>query len=365
MALPLERQGHFLMIECRKHAVSEPTTHPGDRRVICFGELLLRLSPPTDELLLQSPALKVHVGGAEANVACSLALLGHPTTMVSTLPDSVLGRACVGELRRYGVDMDVQYASGRMGLYFLTPGAMRRPSDVLYDRAGSAFATAPAASYDWPRLLAHAGWLHLSGITLAVSDASAHAALAAARAASDAGIPVSFDCNIRERLWAQRFSEAPALMREMVAHANVLFGNDRDIALMLGHRFSQDQAIDRFAAAADAAFTEWPRLRRMASTARVHHSADHQEARGLCASRDGLIATDAHELKGIVDRIGTGDAFAAGLLHRLFEGAADRDALAFAMAAFCLKHSVAGDASPFRAGEVEAFASSRGFDVRR
>lgn len=345
--------------------MSEPTTSPVAHRIVCFGELLLRLSSPAGELLLQSPTLKVHVGGAEANVACSLALLGHSSTMVSTLPDSVMGRACAGELRRYGVDPDIQYVPGRMGLYFLTPGAMQRPSDVLYDRAGSAFASAPAQSYDWPRLLAQASWLHLSGITLAVGDASAQAALAAARAASDAGIPVSFDCNVRERLWGRRFSEAPALMRDMVAHADVLFGNDRDITLMLGHRFSQDQAIERFAAAADMAFGEWPRLRRMAATARIHHSADHQEARGMCASREGLTNTDTHELKCIVDRIGTGDAFAAGFLHRLFAGDGDSDALDFAMAAFCLKHSVAGDANPFRAGDVETFAALRGFDVRR
>lgn len=346
--------------------MSEPTPSlDASRRVVCFGELLLRLSPSAGELLLQSPSLKVHVGGAESNVASSLAMLGSPSTVVSTLPDSELGRACCGELRRRGVDLAIQYGPGRMGLYFLTPGAMHRPSDVLYDRAGSAFATAQPSSYNWPLLLAHARWLHLSGITLAVGDASAQSALTAARVASAAGVPVSFDCNIRERLWGARFEQAPALMREIAAHADVMFGNDRDIALMLGQAFGRDHPADRFAAAADVAFKTWPRLRRMAATTRIHYSVDHQEARGMCAYRDGLVTTGTYELKNIVDRIGSGDAFAAGFLHGLFSGASDSDALAFAMAAFCLKHSVAGDAAPFRAADLEAFIASQGFDVRR
>ena len=154
-------------------------------------------------------------------------------------------------------------------------------------------------------------------------------------------------------------------MRDIVAHADILFGNDRDIALMLGQGFAQDQAVDRFAAAAEVAFKQWPRLRCMASTARTHHSAGHQHVRGLYATRDGLTTTDMVELEGIVDRIGTGDAFAAGLLHRQFAGASDSEALAFAMAAFCLKHSVVGDASPFRASDIEAFMASQQLDVRR
>jgi 2-dehydro-3-deoxygluconokinase len=148
---------------------NESHQHARKHRIVFFGELLMRLSPPGNELPLQSPRMDVHFGGAEANVATSLAILGHHCVMVSALPDNVLGRACADELRRHGVDTtQLHYAEGRMGLYFLSPGAMHRPSEVLYDRADSVFAHTGAEAYDWPRLLAGAQWLHVSGINLAL-----------------------------------------------------------------------------------------------------------------------------------------------------------------------------------------------------
>jgi len=152
--------------------------------VLCFGEILLRLSSPNKELLLQSAHFDAHVGGAEANVAVSLSRFGHTTAVVSTLPESPLGRACAGELRRHGVQTDaLRFCDGRMGLYFLTHGAGHRPAEVLYDRAGSAFAAAAADAYDWSALLAGCSWLHVSGITPAVSDAAGEAAMRAMTAA--------------------------------------------------------------------------------------------------------------------------------------------------------------------------------------
>jgi 2-dehydro-3-deoxygluconokinase len=335
-------------------------------RIVFFGELLMRLSPPGNELPLQSPRMDVHFGGAEANVAASLAILGHDCAMVSALPDNVLGRACTGELRRHGVDTSlIRYAEGRMGLYFLSPGAMHRPSEVLYDRADSVFARTSADAYEWPRLLAGAQWLHLSGIDLALGETTANAALAAVQAARTAGVSISFDCNYRSKLWGSRSAQAPRLLNETAAQADLIFGNDRDIALILGMDFPHANASDRFRAAALAAFSAWPRLRRMAATERHHRDACDQDLFGLLATRGRVLTTTANALTGIVDRIGAGDAFAAGLLHGLLRNMSDEAALDFAVAAACLKHSMPGDVNLAREMDIVAFLSQAGFEVKR
>jgi 2-dehydro-3-deoxygluconokinase len=336
------------------------------QRIVCFGELLLRLSAPGRELLLQSPRLDARFGGAEANVAVSLAILGHASAMVSTLPDNALGHACAGELRRHGVDTaGIRYGDGRMGLYFLAPGAMQRPSEVLYDRAGSAFACAQPQDYDWPRLLAGATWLHLSGIDLALGETAARATRAAVDVARSAGATVSFDANHRASLWADRAAQAPALLRGIVDETELLFGNDRDVARMLGEDFPHASAQARFRAAAAMAFAAWPRLKRIATLAREPSSVDEQQLTGLLATRYTVLETHAHPLANIVERIGGGDAFAAGLLHGLLRGMDDAVALDFATAAACLKHSVPGDANLLGESAMQAFLDQAGFEVKR
>jgi len=336
-------------------------------RVVCFGELLLRLSAPGRELLLQSPQLAAQFGGAEANVAAALAILGHDSAVVSTLPDNAIGRAGAGELRRHGVDTTgIRYqAGGRMGLYFLSTGALQRPSDVLYDRADSAFARAPGDAYDWPRLLAGAQWLHLSGINPALGEGAAQAARAAVRAAREAGARVSFDCNYRSKLWGERAAQAPQVLGELVAEADLLFGNERDIALILGGEFPQRSAAERFAAATAAAFSAWPKLRWIAATERGHASVDRQQLSARLAVGDTVLETATYTLDGIVDRIGGGDAFAAGLLHGLLRGMEDAAALEFAIAAACLKHSIPGDVCLSREADILAFLADGGFEVKR
>lgn len=335
-------------------------------RIVCFGELLMRLSPPGCELPLQSPYFNVHFGGAEANVTASLAILGHYSVMVSTLPDNMLGRACAGELRKHGVDTSsIRYTEGRMGVYYLSPGAMHRPSEVLYDRADSAFARTPSDSYNWPSLLAGAQWLHLSGINLALGETTTRAALAAVHAARKAGMSISFDCNYRGKLWGARAPQAPALLREIVGEADLLFGNDRDVALMLGTEFPQADAVERFRAATDVAFATWPRLRRIAATERLHRTVDDQDLFGLMATREHTLTTATHTLAHVIDRIGGGDAFAAGLLHGLFRGMPDQAALEFAMTAACLKHSIPGDVNLLREDDVLTFLAQGGLEVRR
>jgi 2-dehydro-3-deoxygluconokinase len=338
-----------------------------DGPIVCFGEILIRLSAPDNELLLQSPRLDVRFGGAEANVAVSLSRLGKPARMVSFVPDNALGRAARDELRRHGVDTGgVVFAQGRMGLYFLTPGAVLRPSDVIYDRAHSAFAEAPSEAIDWREALKGASLLHLSGVTPAVGAKAAASALRAASAARALGVPVSFDGNYRGKLWAAWGGDGAKILRQLLDKATLAFIDDRDIALVLGQKFaSQDSAVRR-REAAKAAFAAFPHLQRIASTFRLQHTVDHHDLSAAMFLRDGTeLGTRAIPLVGIVDRIGGGDAFAAGLLHGLRTGMTDQDALDFALGAACLKHAVPGDFNLVAEPDVKAFLVQDGLDVRR
>ena len=312
------------------------------RNILCFGEVLLRLSAPGKQLLLQGGSLEARVGGAEANVAVALSRFGHGALMASTLPDNPLGHGCRDELRRHGVDTRaIGFGPGRMGMYFLTHGAGARAAEVLYDRADSAFALA-SPERDWPPLLAGVQWLHVSGITPAVSANAAQAALAAMSAARALGVKVSFDCNFRPRLWAGRAHEAPAVLRRLCEQVDLIFGDDRDIALILG--FSSEAAPDeRRRLAALAAFEAFPRLQWLAGTERAVHGADVQQLAGTLSSRAQTWRSRTHTLTGIVDRIGAGDAFAAGVLHGLITAMPPQSIVEFAAAAASLKHTIPGD----------------------
>jgi 2-dehydro-3-deoxygluconokinase len=337
-------------------------------RFVAFGEVLLRLSPPGRELPLQSPRFDVAIGGAEANVAASLARLGHEASLLTVLPDHALGRAALGELRRNGVDTRFARLSrdGRMGLYVLTAGAGLRASEVLYDRAGSSFTMAREVDFDWHAALDGAGWLHLSGVTPALGPASRALALAALRQAHEHGLRVSFDCNYRARLWEAWNGDAAGTLRECAAAADLLFADERALAMILGASVPAGHAAQRFAALSAAAFAAMPRLGRIAATTRLEHSVDRHVISGLLATRgDGVHAAREWPLTTIVDRIGSGDAFAAGLLHGLETGLDATAALEFGVAAACLKHSIPGDVNLVGAADVEALLAGAGFGVRR
>lgn len=336
-------------------------------RVVCFGELLLRMSAPGRELLLQSAQLAVHAGGAEANVGVSLAHLGHAVAVVSTVPCNPLGDFALGELRRHGVDTTaVRRSDGRMGLYFLTTGAVQRASEVVYDRADSAFANSSAADYDWDALLAGADWLHLSGVSPALNPAMAQATLAAARAACARGVKVSFDGNFRPSLWARWQGDAPGILRELFACADLVFADYRDIGVVLGGEFEQADVRERVDAAAAQAFAAFPRLQWMACTQRTPHSVDNHALGAMLIGRDGTRAlAPTREMLGIVDRIGGGDAFAAGILHGMMRGFAPDAIVRFGLAAGCLKHSIPGDFNPVSEADIMALTGEERFDVRR
>ena len=338
------------------------------KRIVCLGELLLRLGAPGHELLLQSPLLAVHVGGAEANVALSLALFGERASMVSALPANALGDAAIGELRRHGVDTAgiVRVEGARMGLYFIATGALQRPSDIIYDRAHSAFADVDPDRFDWDALLDGANALHVSGVTPAIGANGTELALRAVRAARARGLMVSFDGNFRAKLWAAWSGDAATITRALIDQADLVFADHRDIAIALAHAGFDGEPDAAVRSAAAAAFAAFPRLSRLCTTIRTQHSVDHHALTAISVARDGGVErAPSYDMPGIVDRIGGGDAFAAGVLHGLRQGMGDGAALHFGLGAACLKHSVPGDFNRVSAADVSAFVGTGRFDVRR
>lgn len=334
-------------------------------RIISFGEVLLRLAAPQGERLFQHQRLEPSFCGAEANVAVALAGFGHDAQLVTALPGNALGAGARVVLAGMGVTLAAESVAGaRMGLYFLEPGAMQRPASVTYDRAGSAFAESDPAGYDWPALLAGADWLVVSGITAALGDRPLSALRAAMAAAQAGGVRIAFDTNFRPALWQGREAEAARTLRELSCEADLLFAGRRAIAMMAGGDFSAGDPEAGFAAAAETMFALSPRVKHIAATRRVVHSSDRQDLTGLLADRAGVAASRTIALENIVDRVGTGDAFAAGVVHALATGMDRAGAIAFATAAATWAHSVEGDFLRASLGDIAALQAGA-LDVRR
>ena len=332
--------------------------------VTCFGEILLRLSPPDRQMLVQAQGLDMVAGGAEANVASALASLGHEVRFAGVLPDNPPGDRALAALRASGVGVQhITRAPGRMGLYFLEAGSGPRPSAITSDRAGSAFACAAPESIDFAGALAGARLLHCGGITPALGPQGVALARAAHSAARSAGVPVCFDGNYRARLWAAWDSDPAAILRDLVADATILIGNHRDISLLLGRDFS-GAGEDRRREAAEAAFAAFPRLELIASTARHLVTSDHHRISARVDSRRTSHQTQEIDVTGIVDRIGTGDAFAAGVLDGWLEGGELAVMAGRGLALAALKHTIAGDMCPVSRAMLDGFSAGAG-DVRR
>ena len=333
-------------------------------KVLAFGEIMLRLSSPGREQLLQTPRFDVWVAGAEANVVTQLARLGHDVAIATRVPDNDLGQAAITTLRGHGVDTrNIQRAGERMGLYFVASGAGMRATEVVYDRAHSAFAEAPADAWDWDAMLVDVDRLHLSGITPALGPVPAQSALAAVEAAVARGIAISFDGNWRGKLWKRWDGDPREILSAIVAHADLVFGNHQDVALLLGRTFTSSGEMRRREAAA-AAFDKFPKLQVLASTARHVEHVDLNRLSARVETRSAVAQTEEVEIAGIVDRIGGGDAFAAGVLHAL-RAKQDIDAVArVGLAIAVLKHSLPGDAALFNQADIDGFLTG-GLDVRR
>jgi 2-dehydro-3-deoxygluconokinase len=339
--------------------------------VVTFGEIMLRLSPPGREVLFQSPGLAACFGGAEANTAVSLAVFGHPVRYVSAVPDNAVGEAAVGELRRRGVDTRFIVRRGRrLGVYFAEAGAGQRPSKVVYDREGSAIAEAKPGDFDWAAVFDGASWFHVTGVTPALSASAAALTLEGLRAARAAGLMISVDLNYRAKLWNYG-KPAPVVMREVARFADLLMGNEEDCQKALGMdapaapgagRLDPEE-YERLTARVMSGF---PKLARIALTLRESRSADDNGWAAVMRNRREFIAGPSYDIRGIVDRIGAGDAFAAGLIHGLMAMPSDREALEFAVAASCLKHSIPGDFNLATVSDVQALAAGdRSGRVRR
>lgn len=307
--------------------------------------------------------LSARFGGGEANVAVSLAFFGHRVRYISVLPANEVGEAALSELRRWGVDTSYILRQGkRLGIYFAEKGANQRPGQVIYDREHSAVSEAAAGAIGWDAALAGVDWFHTSGITPAISASAAALALEAVRKAKELGIQVSVDLNHRAKLW--RYGRtAPEVMGELVRGADVVVGNEEDCQKALGLPADADVESGSLPVAAYERLTaevmkRFPNVGLVALTLRESRSAEQNIWSAVLRDKTGFVQGPRYEINDIADRIGAGDAFAAGLIHGLDLFAETEKALAFAVAASCLKHSLPGDFN--LASEIEVLALMRG-----
>jgi len=332
-----------------------------NNRIITFGEIMLRLKSPGLERLFQSPVLEATFGGGEANVAVSLANFGLNAAFVTILPKNEIADACIAELRRFGVDASlIARGPGRMGIYFLENGANQRPAKVIYDRAGSSIAEAKPGAIDWKKAFEGANWFHITGITPAISQSAADLSLEAVRAAKQSGLTVSCDFNYRGKLWKYG-KTAPAVMTELVKFVDIGIANEEDCQKSLGIKIDVKVEkgklnIDIYRELTDKVLSFFPNLKMIAITLRSSHSADQNGWAACLNDRKKFTISRQYEINDIVDRVGGGDSFAGGLIYALITGKNPEDALNFAVAASCLKHSIPGDFNRASVKEVETLA---------
>lgn len=329
-------------------------------RVVTFGEIMLRLAPENYLRFVQADRLEATFGGAEANVAVSLANFGEDVAFVSKLPTHEIGQSAINSLREFGVDTSFVARGGeRVGIYYCEKGASQRPSKVIYDRAGSAIATATGDDFDWDKIFDGAKWFHFTGITPALSDTLSGIVLQAVKSAKEKGITVSCDLNFRKKLWSKE--KAKEVMSEICKYVDVCIANEEDAKDVFGIEAENTdiesgklneqgyvsvakQLVDKFG------------FKAVAITLRESISANDNYWSGMLYT-DGKAVFSRKYAMHIVDRVGGGDSFGAGLIHSLLAGKNATDAIEFAVAASCLKHSIEGDYNMESKEEVEALAN--------
>ena len=331
-------------------------------KIVTFGEIMLRLATPGYLRFSQTNELSATFGGGEANVAVSLANYGMDAEFVTRLPENDIAAACVKDLHKHGVKTDhIVYGGDRMGIYFLETGAVARASKVVYDRAHSAISEIKPGMIDWEQVLAGADWFHWTGITPAISQGAADVCLEAIQTANRLGIPVSCDLNYRKNLWKYG-KKASEVMPDLVAGCDIILGNEEDAEKVFGIK---PEGFDVTATAGEVNAAEFesvciqlmqrfPRARKVIITLRGSINANHNTWGGVLYDGKQLFQSPRYDITHIVDRVGGGDSFMGGLIYGLLTYPQDdQQALNFAVAASCLKHTIYGDYNEVTVKEVE------------
>jgi len=333
-------------------------------KYVTFGEIMLRLKSPGKMRFMQVPEFEATFGGGEANVAVGLANLGMDTSYVSVIPKNAMGDACVRELKKYGVNTDSIVRKGdRLGIYFLEEGSNQRPSVVIYDRARSAIAEAKPGDIDWDKAFNGASWFHISGITPAISASAAELSLEAVKKAKGKGLTVSLDLNYRGKLWKYG-KAAPEVMGELIKYTDITIGNEEDYQKSLGIKVDVDVEKAEVDASAYEKITAailktYPNVKKAAVTLRQSFSADYNGWSAVLNNGEKFIVSKRYEIHNIVDRVGGGDTFSAGLIYGLDNLDSDETALEFAVAASCLMHTISGDLPLISKSEAEKLAAGQ------
>src|SRR6218665_2539324 len=337
-------------------------------KIVAFGEIMLRLATPHYERFSQAKQLNASFGGGEANVAVSLANYGMEVEFVTALPKNDIADACIMELKKYGVGTkNIVRAGHRMGIYFLETGAVARPSKVVYDRAGSSIAEAKADMFDWEKILDGAAWFHWTGITPALSQAAADICLQAVKTANQMGVAVSCDLNYRKNLWAYG-KQASDVMPALTEGCDLILGNEEDAEKVFGikpERFDAEKThgevdASEFESVCVQLMKKFPRAKKTVITLRGSVNANHNTWGGCLYDGQKLYQSSRYNITHIVDRVGGGDSFMGGLIYGLLSYPDVQQALDFAAAASCLKHTIYGDFNLVSASEAERLMKGDG-----
>lgn len=334
-------------------------------KILTFGEVMLRLKAPGHERFFQSPALEATFGGGEANVAVSLANYGDDAAFLTVLPDNAIADACVKELRGLGVDTSrILRGNGRMGIYFLEGGANQLPSKVIYDRAYSALALTDVGSIDWEAAFRSIDWFHITGITPAISASAMELSIESVKEAKKRGITVSCDLNYRKNLWKYG-KKACEVMREIANYVDIAIANEEDVQKAL--EITADVAVEsgdldrsKYRELGDKVLAAYPEMKMIAITLRESKSADRNGWAACLNDREQFYESRRYMISDIIDRVGGGDSFSGGLIHGLNSYADRQQALEFAVAASCLKHSIPGDYNRVSKFDVEKLMGGDG-----
>ena len=336
------------------------------KKVVTFGEIMLRLSPPSNLRFSQANSFDVVYGGGESNVAVSLANYSVPVEFVTRLPQNDMGACAVMEMRKRGVGTQhIAYGGDRLGIYFLETGAVSRGSKVVYDRAHSAMAEIQAGMIDWDTVFDGVSWFHWTGITPAISQGAADACLEAVKIASKKEITISTDLNYRAKLWKYGQSSEP-IMTELTSYCDIILGNEEDAEKHFGIKpeglditTQGDQVkAEAFQSVCEQMMKKFPKAKKVITTLRGSISASHNTWAGILYDGKKIYFSTEYQITHIVDRVGGGDSFMGGLIYGLLKYPEDdQNALNFAVAASCLKHTIKGDANLVTVNEVEKLMS--------